>query len=582
MINTDLGDSLRNLILESGIFLESWYVKQYPGVASSGLKAIDHYLKYGYNIDIKFSPFINIDYYKEKNSIIGNDLDCVCCYLNNNDDMFSEHHLDSYYEYTDGRKFIYKISHLNWIYDIISESGLLDEDWYLEKYPDVALSGMDPIEHYIKHGSFEARWPNQFFDPSWYERSYRDTQSAFHPLLNFIIVGDSKAYSTCNDLYYSILPGKHNRRRPVPETLLGNFLKSKKAIEASFLFERDWYLEQYPNVRASGGDPLMHYLLHGVDEMRNPNKLFDTTWYLTEYREVSDAGHNPLSHYIIEGSVKGYRPHPFFPIDNYRNFERNTESTYQTPLRHFLYEVIAKGQDKVPVFSDYDVFRLTEQKRCSYETDNLKAHILTMKVKPKFHIFIVGSDHIDREKTAASLDEQIYREFSAYYVSSFDSINFSADNPNDYFILLLSGDSLLPYALYHMASCIFTDRRIDIIYTDHEELDGKNRYNVFHKPDWSPDLLESYNYIKTCACYSYNVVKSIRSKTTCEYDVLLRVTEYKTNVHHIRSVLMSLSVSARDKMNIEMLELAALEGRLQRTGRTGKPVKTDLVQKPTT
>lgn len=35
-----------------------------------------------------------------------------------------------------------------------------DADWYLEQYPDVAASGMDPLEHYLKFGSAEGRLPS--------------------------------------------------------------------------------------------------------------------------------------------------------------------------------------------------------------------------------------------------------------------------------------------------------------------------------------------------------------------------------------------------------------------------------------
>ncbi len=47
---------------------------------------------------------------------------------------------------------------------LIKQSGLFDENWYLEQYPDVAQNGGDPVEHYVRHGISEQRNPGQNFD----------------------------------------------------------------------------------------------------------------------------------------------------------------------------------------------------------------------------------------------------------------------------------------------------------------------------------------------------------------------------------------------------------------------------------
>ena len=36
-------------------------------------------------------------------------------------------------------------------------SGQFDPEWYLAKYPDVSLSGMDPAQHYVMFGRYEGR-----------------------------------------------------------------------------------------------------------------------------------------------------------------------------------------------------------------------------------------------------------------------------------------------------------------------------------------------------------------------------------------------------------------------------------------
>ena len=43
---------------------------------------------------------------------------------------------------------------------ILRRSGLFDADWYRSTYKDVAVSGVDPLKHYVAHGADEGRKPN--------------------------------------------------------------------------------------------------------------------------------------------------------------------------------------------------------------------------------------------------------------------------------------------------------------------------------------------------------------------------------------------------------------------------------------
>lgn len=74
-----------------------------------------------------------------------------------------------------------------------------------------------------------------------------------------------------------------------------------KAIAASPLFDAHWYLAKYPDVAAAGADPIMHYILSGAAEGRDPGPEFSTSFYIEEYPDVGEAGMNPLYHYIAYG-----------------------------------------------------------------------------------------------------------------------------------------------------------------------------------------------------------------------------------------------------------------------------------------
>ena len=81
-------------------------------------------------------------------------------------------------------------------------------------------------------------------------------------------------------------------------------------IASSDFFDYDWYLVHYPDVRAAGVDPAMHYLLFAATEGRNPSTLFDTSWYLATNPDVAAAGMNPLIHFLRHGIHEGRRPVP--------------------------------------------------------------------------------------------------------------------------------------------------------------------------------------------------------------------------------------------------------------------------------
>ena len=77
-------------------------------------------------------------------------------------------------------------------------------------------------------------------------------------------------------------------------------------------FDAAWYGERYPDVIASGWDPLQHYIACGAAEGRDPNRWFDGTWYQEHYPDVAPSGLHPLLHYLQVGAAALRNPHPRF------------------------------------------------------------------------------------------------------------------------------------------------------------------------------------------------------------------------------------------------------------------------------
>src|SRR5262249_40356164 len=75
-----------------------------------------------------------------------------------------------------------------------------------------------------------------------------------------------------------------------------------KILKSSGLFDRIWYLEHNPDVRASGVGPEEHYLKYGAFEGRDPSALFNTKSYLSQNEDVARSRTNPLIHYVTKGA----------------------------------------------------------------------------------------------------------------------------------------------------------------------------------------------------------------------------------------------------------------------------------------
>lgn len=77
--------------------------------------------------------------------------------------------------------------------DLVRQSGMFNEGWYLKSYPDVSENGADPIEHYLKFGAEERRNPSPEFDTQWYLTNYPDVaEEGINPLVHYIKFGQNE------------------------------------------------------------------------------------------------------------------------------------------------------------------------------------------------------------------------------------------------------------------------------------------------------------------------------------------------------------------------------------------------------
>ncbi|HUB14860.1 MAG TPA: glycosyltransferase [Acetobacteraceae bacterium] len=104
-------------------------------------------------------------------------------------------------------------------------TGFFDAEWYLERYPDVASCGLEPVAHFLHWGAAEGRDPNRWFDSRRYVQRYPDVAATgMPPLLHYMITGAAEL------------------RNPHPR------------------FDAAWYADQHPE---GARNPLLHHLLFG-------------------------------------------------------------------------------------------------------------------------------------------------------------------------------------------------------------------------------------------------------------------------------------------------------------------------------
>ena len=75
-------------------------------------------------------------------------------------------------------------------------------------------------------------------------------------------------------------------------------------------FDAEYYKQTNADVAGSGISPLLHYLLCGYRENRNPSGSFDSAYYDLRNPDVHDAGINPLLHYALFGHQEQRIPAP--------------------------------------------------------------------------------------------------------------------------------------------------------------------------------------------------------------------------------------------------------------------------------
>lgn len=74
-------------------------------------------------------------------------------------------------------------------------SAVFDRAFYLDIYPDVAESGVDPVQHYVSTGAREGRDPTRWFATTFYLQAHPEVStSGSNPLYHYLTVGRGRGW----------------------------------------------------------------------------------------------------------------------------------------------------------------------------------------------------------------------------------------------------------------------------------------------------------------------------------------------------------------------------------------------------
>ena len=113
----------------------------------------------------------------------------------------------------------------------------------------------------------------------------------------------------------------------------------------------------------------------------------------------------------------------------------------------------------------------------------------------------------------------------------------------EYVFLVDHDDLLAPHALLSMACWLDTHPYSDVVYSDEDKVDlhGKRSLPLF-KPDWSPTLMTSQNYLGHLLCIKRSLLTAIGGfrpgfEGSQDYDLALRLSEQASAITHLPDVL---------------------------------------------
>lgn len=244
----------------SGLVSDAFYNIRNDDVRAAGVDAEDHYAAFGWREGRDPNPFFSTVGYRAANPDVAS----------SGTDPLAAFHAGGWRTSVD-------------------PSADFDTQLYLVRNPDVRAAGIDPLAHYLDYGRYEGR-------------------------AAYAAIGRATDLAAANgfDAEYYLLRNSDVAtaalRTDAPLAFAATHYTAygwREGRDGNAVFDTNWYLEAYGDVKATGIDPLAHYASFGWHEGRDPSRNFDTKQYLARNPDVAAAGLDPLLHYLSHGIYEG-------------------------------------------------------------------------------------------------------------------------------------------------------------------------------------------------------------------------------------------------------------------------------------
>jgi glycosyltransferase involved in cell wall biosynthesis len=229
--------------------------------------------------------------------------------------------------------------------ELIRQSGLFDDVFYLGRYPDLREGVPDLLAHYASYGDKEGRQPNALFDAAWYRAHY--------------LAGDADAGA----LLHYLREGEAAGNKPSP------------------WFDPAWYARTY-EIDPARQNALAHFLSVRDGNAHSPNAFFDVAFYLARYPDIAQANVEAYTHYLDWGALEGRSPSPEFdPAFVWRSYLGNDRT--KNPFKLFVEYSAQFGWRSCKPHGEATVSR--EIKRFSAPGPDFEAepHVIPTGILPK-------------------------------------------------------------------------------------------------------------------------------------------------------------------------------------------------------
>ncbi|WP_413827351.1 glycosyltransferase [Methanobrevibacter sp. UBA313] len=244
-------------------------------------------------------------------------------------------------------------------------------------------------------------------------------------------------------------------------------IKGFKSIKKNNLFDEEFYLSNYKDVKASGMNPIIHYIIYGYKEGKDPNKDFDGVYYSHKYGDALSSKLSPLVHYSLYGLQENreYKlDKNLFPIIPYEKVVNILKKLNNNLPKNKLIENIQKHllNSNYPINKDCKsnkkrVLYLVHEKIGSFAGTGFTTNDIIDNIQDSYECYILTSNGLELELWRKEIDH--FEKLGQWDVHLSD--NLSLDKNVNFSKLLYSKELM---AIYFT---ILVNLNIDLIHINH-------------------------------------------------------------------------------------------------------------------